>query len=185
MSSGGKQSPATIGFYSVAAYEPHGLFGGLLLLDKNGRPREFHCTAPVKPNRAQEILYGASLPSYLYGEAIGQALLAKASVTPDWTCVDSAAALALREFSDMPTVLVMPPSEPGAKAEPLFRVDAAHDALLRPVTIGRHRLAVHRRFGDDETQLAAHLAALPEHFDLLEPFARIRGAIEEAQRGGR
>lgn len=185
MSSGGKQATAVIGFYSAATYEPYGLFGGLLLLDKNGRPREFHCTAPVKANRAQEILYGATLPSYLYGEAIGQALLAKASTQPDWLCVDSAAALAVREFSDAPTVLVVPPIQPGAGSEPLFRVDAAHDALLRPFSVGRHRLAVHRRFTDDEAKLATHLAALPEHFDLLEPFARIRGAIEEAQRGGR
>lgn len=185
MGSGDKSAGAVIAFYSAAVYEPHGLFGGLLLLDRNGRPREFHCTAPVKPNRAQEILYGATLPSYLYGEAIGQTLLAKASVRPDWVCVDSAAALAVRECCDEPTVLALPPTEPGAGSEPLFRVDAAHDGVLRPVTIGRHRLAVHRRFADDEAKLATHLAALPDHFDLLEPFARIRGAIEEAQRGGR
>src|SRR5262245_21892116 len=64
MSSGDKRSTA-IGFYTVVAHEQHGLFGGLLVLNRNGRPLEFHCTAPLKPNRAQEILYGATLESYL------------------------------------------------------------------------------------------------------------------------
>ena len=60
MSSGDKRS-AAIGFYTVVPHEQHGLFGGLLVLNHNGRPLEFHCTAPLKPNRAQEILYGATL----------------------------------------------------------------------------------------------------------------------------
>ena len=42
-----------------------------MLLNLAGRPLEFHCTAPVKPNRVQQILYGPSLQPYLYGEQIG------------------------------------------------------------------------------------------------------------------
>ncbi len=185
MSSGDKKSTAVIGFFTVISHETHGLFGGLLLLDRNGRPREFHCTAPVKANRAQEILYGSTLDSYLYGEAIGQSLLAKASTAPEWICVENASALAVREFSDMPVALIVPPNEPGASSEPLFRIDAAHSSTLRMFAGGRHRLAVARRFAEDEAKLTVSVAELPEHFDLIEPFARIRGAIEEAQRGGR
>lgn len=185
MSSGDKRPAATIGFYTVVPHEQHGLFGGLLLLNRSGRPTEFHCTAPIKPNRAQEILYGATLEPYLYGEAIGQALLSKASTRPEFVCVDRAAALAVREYGDLPVALIVPPGEPGASAEPLFRFDAAHDAASRPFALGRHRAAVHRRFADDETLLTTALAALPEAFDLLEPFERIRGAIDEAQRSGR
>lgn len=185
MSSGDKRPAATIGFYTVVQHEQHGLFGGLLLLNRTGRPTEFHCTAPIKPNRAQEILYGATLEAYLYGEAIGQALLSKASARPEFVCVERAAALAVREFSEVPVALIVTPGEPGASAEPLFRVDAAHDASLRPFALGRHRAAVHRRFVDDESRLTSALSALPETFDLLEPFERIRGAIDEAQRSGR
>lgn len=184
MSSGDKRS-AAIGFYTVVSHEQHGLFGGLLLLNRNGRPLEFHCTAPLKPNRAQEILYGATLEAYLYGEAIGHALLTKASAKPEFICVDRAAALAVRELIESPVMLIVGNAEPGASATPLFRVDAAHDATSRPITLGRHRAAVHRRFADDESQLTAAVRDLPETFDLLEPFDRIRGAIEEAQRSGR
>ena len=52
-----------------------GLFGGYLVLNLLGRPLEFHCTAPVRPNRAQEILYGPTLDPYLCGERIGQTLV--------------------------------------------------------------------------------------------------------------
>ena len=100
-------------------------------------------------------------------------------------CVDQAAALAVRELSDGPVMLVVRAEEPGASATPLFRVDAAHDATSRPFSIGRHRAAVHRRFSDDESRVTAAVRELPDTFDLLEPFDRIRGAIEEAQRSGR
>src|SRR6266404_1210747 len=56
-------SEAAVGFLTVVSSEPHGLVGGYLVLNALGRPLEFHCTAPVKPNRAQEILYGATLQS--------------------------------------------------------------------------------------------------------------------------
>ena len=50
-----------LGFLTVVEHPQHGLFGGYLLLNHGGRPLEFHCTAPIKPNRAQEILYGPTL----------------------------------------------------------------------------------------------------------------------------
>ncbi len=70
-----KSMPAGIGFLSVIEHDELGLFGGYLVLNMAGRPLEFHCTSPVRPNRAQEILYGPTLRPFLFGEQIGQALL--------------------------------------------------------------------------------------------------------------
>ena len=47
-----------------------------------GRPLEFHCTTPLKPNRAQEILYGPTLESFLYGEQIGRTLIQQGGESP-------------------------------------------------------------------------------------------------------
>ena len=58
------------------------LVGGYLVLNATGRPLEFHCTAPVKANRAQQILFGPTLESFLYGEQIGQTLVAKSGLAP-------------------------------------------------------------------------------------------------------
>ena len=73
-----KPTPS-LGFLTVLDYGQEGLFGGYLTLNLSGRPLEFHCTAPIKPNRAQEILYGPTLQSYLYGEQIGRTLLGEAT----------------------------------------------------------------------------------------------------------
>jgi hypothetical protein len=180
-----ERNSTAIGFLTVVRHEPHGLFGGYLLLNRNGRPLEFHCTAPVKPNRAQEILYGTTLESYLYGEAIGATLTAKSSASIDFLCVDVPAALAVRDFVDAPVALVLPESEPAPDDQPLFRVDGPHAGGLARFRLGRYASAVSKRHAADEALLLERSAQLADHFDLAEPFARIRGAIDEARRGAK
>ncbi len=98
-----------IGFLTVISDPRAGLFGGYLVLNWAGRPLEFHCTTPVKPNRAQQILYGPSLEPYLYGEQIGRTLLSKSQHPPMFVCTDVPAALAARPYVDWPLVLVLGP----------------------------------------------------------------------------
>jgi hypothetical protein len=180
-----ERNSKAIGFLTVVRHEPHGLFGGYLLLNRNGRPLEFHCTAPVKPNRAQEILYGATLESYLYGEAIGATLAAKSSTPVDFVCVDVEAALAVRDFIEAPVALVTTELEQSPDDRPLFRVDGPHAGGLERFRIGRYAGAVSKRHAADQALLLERSGQLAEHFDLAEPFARIRGAIDEARRGAK
>ena len=77
MSDGKKESAPIFGFLSVVDLDENSFCGGLLLLDRIGRPLEFHCTLPVTPNKAQEILYGRTLQSFVFCDQIGSALLAK------------------------------------------------------------------------------------------------------------
>src|SRR3954451_6478450 len=93
-----KSSPC-LGFLTVVENAELGLIGGYLLLNPAGRPLEFHCTAPVKPNRTQEILYGPTLKPFLYGEQIGQTLLTRSKLTPSVVFTDSEAVLAARELA--------------------------------------------------------------------------------------
>lgn len=74
------QQPATFGYLLVLEDEHTGFTGGLLTVCDRGRPLEFHCTEPVTPSRAQEILFGPTLRNYVCGELIGGALLAKAKL---------------------------------------------------------------------------------------------------------
>src|SRR5580704_9428761 len=100
------KSLSALGFLTVVPHEQHGLFGGLLVLDSGGRPLEFHCTAPLKTNRAQEILFGPTLEPYLYGEQIGQTLVLAARQKPAVLCTDQLAMLAVRQHVDIPVALV-------------------------------------------------------------------------------
>jgi hypothetical protein len=106
-----KFSPC-LGFLTIVENAELGLIGGYLLLNAAGRPLEFHCTAPVKANRTQEILYGPTLKPYLYGEQIGQTLLAKSKLTPIVVCTDSDPVLSVREFTEIPVVLLLNEKSP-------------------------------------------------------------------------
>lgn len=194
-------STPTLGFLTVLDHGQEGLFGGYLALNLSGRPLEFHCTAPIKPNRAQEILYGPTLEPYLYGEQIGQTLLGKASSLPLVVCTDCQAALSVRDFIDSPVALVVScenggvadngelsaPDTSAEQQQKTWRIDAAHAAGsdLADFHLGRNHLAVPTRLSDDRRAIAERLEDLGESFDLSEPFSRIREAIEEARRGGR
>ncbi len=190
----------SLGFLTVLDYGQEGLFGGYLTINLSGRPLEFHCTAPIKPNRAQEILYGPTLEPYLYGEQIGLTLLAKAASRPLVVCTDRQAALSVRDFVDVPVALVIPPQDgelddgtedgsepPAPKSQKTWRIDSTHadGSDLAEFHLGRNHLAVPTRLSEDRRAITERLHDLGESFDLSEPFARIREAIEEARRGGR
>ena len=187
------KTPATLGFLTVIEHPDHGLFGGYLVLSSTGRPVEFHCTAPLKPNRAQEILYGPSLEPFLYGEQIGGTLLGKAESRPAAVYTNCEAALAVRQHVSTPVALVLPSDDRTAGETPesvdgrILRVDGVHNGRPNLVTfqLGRNRLALPERHADDRELITQGTAVLADSFDLMEPFGRIREAIEEAQRAVR
>jgi hypothetical protein len=180
------KSLSALGFLTVVESDPHGLFGGFLVLDGGGRPLEFHCTAPVKTNRAQEILFGPTLEPYIYGEQIGQTLAAATKQKPTVICTDLPPVLALREHLEIPVVLIGRGDESEEPGRPRYRVDAAHAKAQRiNFELGSHQLAVAEGHEADRRLVSDRLAAFAERLDLLEPFSRIREAIAEAQRSGR
>lgn len=146
-------SPA-YGFLTTVDSPTHGLFGGYLLVDPAGRPLEFHCTAPVKVSRAQQILYGATLQGHLHGQQIGATLIAEGSLAPLVVLTDVESMLAVRPHTHLPVALVTGPDAASGPAG-----DDAAAATLRDA-----------------------LAPLAAAVDLREPFERIRAALEEAQK---
>jgi hypothetical protein len=195
--SNSSNSKPAIGFLTVIENPQFGLFGGYLILNMAGRPLEFHCTAPIKPNRAQEILYGPTLEAFLYGEQIGQTLVNKGTATPLLVCTDREPALAAREYLSMPLALVMPPEGSlveessnsvlmEGKPEKVFRIDPPHRGpRLVTFQLGGNRLALPERAEEDRRKITESLAGLDDLLDLTEPFQRIRDAIEEAQQAVR
>ncbi len=185
-------SSEALGFLTVLEHEQLGLVGGYLILNTAGRPLEFHCTAPVKANRAQQILFGPTLDSYLFGEQIGQTLVAKGTQTPLAVYTDVERVLSVRDFVSMPVALVLPqeesPSRPPISAahRSAWRVDTPHHggSHMHPFSIGRNRLAVLLGRDKDRDAIQHHADEL-ESFDLAEPFERIREAVEEAHKVSR
>ncbi len=192
---GDSKSKSALGFLTVIEDADHGLFGGYLVLNPVGRPLEFHCTTPIKPTRAQQILYGPTLEPYLFGEQIGLTLVHKASAEPLVVCTDRPPVLAMREHVRVPVTLVLPPDETACD-EPAgatgsggagrwMRLDTAHASFhLASFTFGHNRLAVPVAAERDRELILERLAVCADAFDLAEPFQRIREAIAEARRGG-
>lgn len=194
MAASGAKSENPLGFLTVVEDRKHGLFGGYLVLNRAGRPLEFHCTAPIRPNRAQEILYGPTLRPYLYGEQIGRTLLEQGKHVAAIVLTDCEPMLDVGEFVTSPVVLVGgedPSSKPAESDNNTggrkWRIDAAQTAKpsLHFFAVGDQRLAL--RLGaksHDADSVVQAIGATAAGLDLSEPFERIRAAIDEARRGG-
>lgn len=186
-----------IGFLTVVSLADRGLVGGYLVLNTEGRPLEFHCTAPVKANRAQEILYGPTLRPYLYGEQIGTTLLSRAKHRAMLAATDVQHVLAARRFTSLPLILVLPAASlsQGESDEALATsprcvpngspphqpFDAARIGELVQFTLGTQRVAVCPSHESDLATVTERWQTHISAMDLCEPFERIHEAIEEVQ----
>jgi len=165
-----------LAYLTVVECDSIGAIGGCLVVDRAGRPREFHCTAPVAATRTQEILYGATLRPFLYGEQIGLTLLAKCrgpvglvitdvpEITTAHTLMQSPIALLEQADEENDTN----PSDMTSKAGDSLNVIRGGDATLSIVG-GPAGLAELKKIVQD----------CAARFDLAEPLERIRLAIRE------
>lgn len=160
------------GYLSAVETADHGYFGGYLLISSLGRPLEFHCTAPIRPSRAQEILYGPTLRPYLLGEQIAGTLLAKSQAKPQIILTDQSSALCRRGAVGVPIVVLDPIGTDAALTTPPSLV----------LTVAGHTCELPPGSESDRDTVIALLSMLSNHVDLPEPFERIHEAIREAQR---
>ncbi|MFV2065823.1 MAG: hypothetical protein ACC645_02510 [Pirellulales bacterium] len=190
------KSLSALGFLTVIESPTHGLFGGYLVLNPVGRPLEFHCTAPVKASRAQEILYGPTLEPYLYAEQIGRTLVEKAKRKPSLLLTDLRPVLDVETYVKIPAALVVleaadleitgrPDGFPEhAMPESRYRVDGGHVEPRGMVTVrlAGQRLLMSADGSHVASMLNNELEEAGRQIDFSEPFGRIQEAIREAQR---
>jgi hypothetical protein len=165
--------PPLFGYLTVVDDPDHGACGGYLIINQQGRPVEFHCTAAVAPSRAQQILYGPTLRASLYGEQIGPALIAKAKSPVAVVLVNQAECLELQSYSGQQVVLI---AEDASKSS-----DTDFRQLLMFPELREETRSASRVVGEVCESL---LKMLAESIDISEPFERIREAIYEAQQIG-
>lgn len=172
MESGSSSSLSRLAFLTVLEIPEVGACGGMLILNQWGRPVEFHCTAPLTPTRTQEVLFGATLKSFLFCEQIAAALLEQTKQPPQLILVDQPELLDFHAQTEIPLVLI------SREQQPL------------PSRIWNGRVSIPRKVEDWEviavvspgTELPV-LAATEDfagQLPLDEPFERIRSAMEEA-----
>lgn len=118
MSQTPQEEQPVIGFITVVKNKQiGGMLGGYLILNRNGRPVEFHCTAPVRPTKTQRILYGPTLDSYIMGEQIARALVLRSSVVPQLILTDILQVQSLRGLVNPPVMLTEIPESAESETE--------------------------------------------------------------------
>jgi hypothetical protein len=217
--------PGNLGFLTVIDQSPCGLTGGYLVLNRTGRPLEFHCTSPIQPEKIQKILYGDTLRPFLFGERIAQTLIQRSKLSVFSILTDVAAILPVQSLVPTPIIYVFGGHADQKRDHSLpdtdeiqtnvreispelneslktFGIDSPNlrtrDFLInempkipfipgfntenwREVRIGNRLISA---LGTDEHPREQLIAAIKESartIDLLEPFDRIRLALDEAQ----
>ena len=163
-----------LGYLTFVELAEHGIVGGYLLVNQFARPVEFHCSAPVCPNRTQKILYGPTLRPFLYGEQIGQTLVRQSRQKPKILLTDEALALGLRTLIDVPLALLRQQGDTSDRSQ--------HQDNEVPFDFDDCRLSTSRGFDRDHSLITSTLRQLVCGWDVYEPLDRIREAIREAQR---
>ena len=199
MSDNGKREQYHLGFLTAIELPDRGFVGGLLGTNRHGRPLEFQCTAPVRPNRTPKILYGPTLVPHILTDLIAKTLVEKAGVKPDLILTDRADILPLRDHVTIPVACVnTPDSRSGGETESdRCHAESADDSpdqdnartgaavstrtdAPMQFTLGRQILTFHEGHASDGESVRQHGSQIPRDADLQEPFERVRAALEEA-----
>lgn len=162
MANGGTTDKMKLGFLTAIGGPEKGYVAGLLVTNQFGRPLEFQCTTPVRPNRTQQILYGPTLVPFIMGELIARTLIEKVAVKPELILTDRPEILDLRHHVSMPILCMIEPTD--------------DDETLR---IGKQTFRVHESFPSDHQTIGTRAEALLSKADLAEPLVRVRTALEE------
>jgi hypothetical protein len=141
----GSDNSPTYGYLLVVEDPQHGFTGGLLTVCDRGRPLEFHCTEPVQPSRAQEILFGPTLRSYLLSECLGSALLSKAKLSISVLLVSDPDTVAAGGALGIPTVIMATEDEASNQGAPeaLQQLEHLASAIDPSEPFERVREAIH------------------------------------------
>jgi len=183
--------PAKVGFLTVRRHEEYGYFGGYLVVNQLARPLEFHCTLPVKPSRAQAVLYGPTIEDFVCGEQIGKALIGRAKILADLVVTDSPAVLAVSLVSKIAIVQIDTSDSTicsGKRGNGNSSVSEANGFRLpqdsripvRSLTAGDHQFYLAENEDCHPEAIENCIRELGTAFDFCEPFERIVEALAEA-----
>lgn len=165
----------SLGFITVRHHPELGFLGGYLILNELTRPLEFHCTAPVLPNRTQQILYGKALTEFVCGEQIARAMVSKAKCTPDLVFTDTSSILTLRYVATIPL---------GAIDVEHHESRLAHPEICRSdffrFQVGDYHMHCLNEHRADADKMREIMDSVKAPLDLIEPFGRIEEALMEA-----
>ncbi len=136
MTSDAVRDKIRLGFLTTLQTSEGSFVGGLLVTNHMGRPLEFQCTTPVKPNATQQILYGPTLKPFLLGELIGKTLVEKSGIIPDIILTEQVEVLELRQHVRFPVALISQLERGKKSAAQSVQQPAAHQPEISTIADG-------------------------------------------------
>ncbi len=148
-----------ISFLDLANFEEgEAIRGGCLVTDSLTRPLEFRVSGPIRPTSLQKVLYGDTLHEYICNDLVGLPMLTALESSPDLVLVRDAEFLKIRLHVDTPVLWV------------------------RATVDGQYVLQALPGY---EKEAESGRDMLPRRLrgrNIMEPFLRIRNALEEAHK---
>jgi hypothetical protein len=171
--------PGKIAFLGYMEFDNGASYrGAILITDDWGKPLEFRCTAPVKPNPVQKTLYGQTLLPHVLVELVGAPLLQAVQERPEIIVIQESLFFDLRHKTETPMVRlwrqgadVKLSGEEGERSKPV--VVASESGKFDPVV-----METHWKFGGDMDFSRERLRELFGRWDLVEPFERLSKGLE-------
>ncbi len=152
-----KNGAQRIGFLDLTSFDDgEALRGGCLVTDPLIRPLEFHVSAAVRPTSMQKVLYGDSLHEYVCTELLGLPLLQTLEQEPDFVLVRDAEFLKVRPQVSVPVLWV------------------------RGTVEGQYVLQSLPGYDGEAEETRGVLPKKLRGHSIMEPFIRVKNALEEA-----
>jgi len=181
---------STTGYYSANEVDGH-FVGGLLVLNENARPVEFHCTTPVRPSQSQRILYGVTLGEHILCELIPKLLVNKTREKPSAILVDQNLLLNCRRSLNIAVGCITNESQSSVLKDESDRsgnhlnVSTNSELVIGDsvfISSGGFEFSVHSQFRSDDSTVQTALESISKTVDIDEPFERLSTAIQEASK---
>lgn len=170
-----------LGYLSCFVNTDNSYYGGILITNEKGMPREFRHTDAVRPTRVQQLLYGDSLHAALGETCFGPTLVASITRSPDIFLIEWSEKAMFGEFvsSHGPCALL----RVATSAETVFMDSIAPGGVMHDPIQLRHGTLEHSfvfayveapNSGDRPIEI---LDACQHSMNLYSPFERIRTVL--------
>lgn len=168
-----------IAFFSLEpTKDKKGVIGAILVTDDLGMPQEFRVTYPVKPTNLQKRLYGESLAMHIGVTLCGEPLYKALQNKPELLIVNS------RQFLPLSTKVNTEVAHVKRMGE-AFAVgkdgETTSEKSIRSKSGRFQPIQVYLPPDYDEQKRGSSFALIEKYFqgiDLIEPFERIKSALE-------
>ncbi|MCC6728773.1 MAG: hypothetical protein IT208_05480 [Chthonomonadales bacterium] len=158
-------------------------YGGILVTDARGVPKEFRHSDGIRPTRMQITLYGDSLEASIGADALAPALYAALALKPDILLIDTSSRAVFGSFvhAHSPAALLVALNDPDLALADRLAVEGslldARDYDLKGSTA--ERVYAYIEEGSSEERGATVLEAAHRTMNLVSPFDRVRTVLAE------